>query len=523
VLVLTKRSADESNTKYAQGGIAAVLSSADSFAAHIQDTLEAGAGLCHERTVEICVTEGPARVRRLEEIGARFDKAEPGHDVDADLDLHLEGGHSARRVAHAADMTGREVERALLDAVKRSPRVRILEDHCAIDLITLAKYGGPDVCAGAYALDEESGQVVTILARAVVLASGGAGKVYLYTTNPDVATGDGVAMAYRAGAEIANMEFYQFHPTCLFHPQAKRFLLTEAMRGEGAILRRLDGTAFMKSHDPRGDLAPRDVVARAVDFEMKKTGAEHVWLDITDKKPAFVRERFPNIYEECLRWGIDISTQPIPVVPAAHFMCGGITTNFEGRTTIPGLWAIGECASTGLHGANRLASEFAARGARLRAPRGRGAEGCRPQQALARRPRVGDGQRRAERRGRRHHAELGRAAASHVELRRHRALGQAPAPRRTAHRAAAGGDRRVLLEVLRHARPARAAQHRHGRAAHRRVCREPPREPRPALHHRLSGHRSEAGARHGGQARGRRAPAVMHPGPRRSPLQGPMR
>ena len=239
---------------------------------------------------------------------------------------------------------------------KRSPRVRILEDHCAIDLITLSKYGGPEVCSGAYALDEESGQVVTILARAVVLASGGAGKVYLYTTNPDVASGDGVAMAYRAGAEIANMEFYQFHPTCLFHPQAKRFLLTEAMRGEGAVLRRLDGTAFMKSHDPRGDLAPRDVVARAVDFEMKKTGAEHVWLDITDKKPEFVRERFPNIYEECLRWGIDISTQPIPVVPAAHFMCGGITTNFEGRTTIPGLWAIGECASTGLHGANRLAS-----------------------------------------------------------------------------------------------------------------------------------------------------------------------
>ena len=356
VIVLTKRSADESNTKYAQGGIAAVLSSADSFAAHIKDTLEAGAGLCHERTVEICVKEGPARVRALQDIGARFDKAEEGHAEGADLDLHLEGGHSARRVAHTADMTGREVERALLEAVKRNPRVRILEDHCAVDLITLAKYGGPDVCSGAYALDEESGQVVTLLARAVILASGGAGKVYLYTTNPDVASGDGVAMAYRAGAEVANMEFYQFHPTCLFHPQAKRFLLTEAMRGEGAVLRRLDGSAFMKSHDPRGDLAPRDVVARAVDFEMKKTGAEHVWLDITDKKPSFVRERFPNIYEECLRWGIDIAQQPIPVVPAAHFMCGGITTNFEGRTTIPGLWAIGECASTGLHGANRLAS-----------------------------------------------------------------------------------------------------------------------------------------------------------------------
>jgi L-aspartate oxidase len=356
VLVVTKRSADESNTKYAQGGIAAVLSSADSFEAHIADTLTAGAGLCHERTVDIAVKEGPARIRALQEIGARFDRAADAKNGDADLDLHLEGGHSARRVAHSADMTGREVERALLEAVKSSGRVRILEQHCAVDLITLAKYGGPEVCVGAYVLDEESGQVKTLLARAVVLATGGAGKVYLYTTNPDVASGDGVAMAYRAGAEIANLEFYQFHPTCLYHPQARRFLLTEAMRGEGAVLRRLDGSAFMKEHDGRGDLAPRDVVARAVDFEMKRTGAEHVLLDITDKKPAMVRERFPNIYDECLRWGIDITAQPIPVVPAAHFMCGGVTTNFEGRTTIPGLYAIGECACTGLHGANRLAS-----------------------------------------------------------------------------------------------------------------------------------------------------------------------
>jgi L-aspartate oxidase len=355
VLVMTKRSADESNTKYAQGGIAAVLDEGDTFEAHIRDTITAGAGLCHERTVEICVKEAPARIRALQDIGARFDRAGNGQ-TDHDLDLHLEGGHSARRVAHAADMTGREVERALLDAVNRSPRVRILEDHTAVDLITLARYGGPEVCSGAYVLDEESGEIITVLARAVILASGGAGKVYLYTTNPDVASGDGVAMAYRAGAEIANMEFYQFHPTCLYHPQARRFLITEAMRGEGAVLRRLDGTPFMKEHDPRGDLAPRDVVARTVDYEMKKTGADHVLLDITDKKPTFVRERFPNIYEECLRWGIDITAQPIPVVPAAHFMCGGVTTNFEGRTTIPGLWAIGECACTGLHGANRLAS-----------------------------------------------------------------------------------------------------------------------------------------------------------------------
>jgi L-aspartate oxidase len=356
VLVVTKRSAEESNTKYAQGGIAAVLSSADSFEAHIADTLRAGAGLCHELAVEICVKEGPARIRMLREIGARFDRADGATNGDADLDLHLEGGHSARRVAHAADMTGREVERALLEAVARSPRIRMLEGHTAVDLITLAKYGGPEVCSGAYVLDDASGRVSRILARAVVLATGGAGKVYLYTTNPDVASGDGVAMAFRAGAEIANMEFYQFHPTCLYHPLARRFLISEAMRGEGAVLRRIDGTAFMKSHDPRGDLAPRDVVARAIDFEMKKSGAEHVLLDMTDKAPDFIRERFPGIYEECLRWGVDVTREPIPVVPAAHFMCGGITTNLEGRTTIPGLWSIGECASTGLHGANRLAS-----------------------------------------------------------------------------------------------------------------------------------------------------------------------
>jgi L-aspartate oxidase len=357
VLVLTKGRADESNTKYAQGGIAAVLSDGDSFESHIVDTVRAGAGLCHERTVELTVKEGPARVKMLRDLGAQFDTApRSGESQGEDLDLHLEGGHSARRVAHAADTTGLEVERALLDAAARLPNIRMLERHTVIDLITLAKYGGPEACAGAYVLDESTGRVLTILARAVVLASGGAGKVYLYTTNPDVATGDGVAMAYRAGAEIANMEFYQFHPTSLFHPQARRFLITEAMRGEGAVLRTIDGSPFMKSHDARGDLAPRDVVARAIDFEMKKSGAEHVLLDITDKPATLVRERFPNIYAECLRWGIDITGQPIPVVPAAHFMCGGVTTNLEGRTTIPGLWAIGECACTGLHGANRLAS-----------------------------------------------------------------------------------------------------------------------------------------------------------------------
>jgi L-aspartate oxidase len=365
VVLVTKRAQDESNTKYAQGGIAAVLAADDSFAAHTADTLVAGAGLSHDRVVEICVKDGPARIKMLQSIGARFDRAPPAEgsraagrelESDADLDLHLEGGHSARRVAHVADMTGREVERALLAAVAARPRVRILEEHMGVDLITLAKYGGPETCAGAYVLDVGAGKVLTILARATVLAAGGAGKVYLYTTNPDVATGDGVAMAYRAGAEIANMEFYQFHPTCLYHPQAKNFLITEALRGEGAVLRRTDGTAFMKNHDSRADLAPRDVVALAIDHEMKRTGADHVLLDITDKKPEVVKERFPNIYAECLRFGIDITREPIPVVPAAHYQCGGVSTDLNGRTSIPGLWAIGECAHTGLHGANRLAS-----------------------------------------------------------------------------------------------------------------------------------------------------------------------
>jgi len=356
IILVTKRSRDESNTKYAQGGIAAVLDAADSFEAHIKDTLVAGAGLCHERAVEVCVKEGPERIKTLQRLGANFDRAPGKGEHDPDLDLHLEGGHGARRIAHARDMTGREVERALLTALEQNPRVRILEEHTAIDLITLSKFGGPEVCAGAYVLDVAEEKVITVLAHATILATGGAGKVYLYTTNPDVATGDGVAMAYRAGAEIANMEFYQFHPTCLYNPQTKGFLISEALRGEGAVLRTLDGTPFMKSHDPRGDLAPRDIVARAIDFEMKRAGTDYVLLDITDKKPAFVREQFPGIYAECLRLGVDITREPIPVVPAAHYSCGGIATDLEGRTTIPGLWAIGECAHTGLHGANRLAS-----------------------------------------------------------------------------------------------------------------------------------------------------------------------
>ncbi|MBX3234379.1 MAG: L-aspartate oxidase [Labilithrix sp.] len=371
VVVVTKRAKDESNTKYAQGGIAAVLDEGDSFAAHVKDTLVAGAGLNHVRAVEITVEDAPARIAMLREAGAKFDLTPAGAHADEsspslaqgsqegtkqDLDLHLEGGHSARRIVHAGDMTGREVERALVEAAGRHPNIRVLEEHMAVDLITLAKYGGPEVCAGAYVLDVKAGKVETVLGRATVLASGGAGKVYLYTTNPDVATGDGIAMAYRAGAEVANMEFYQFHPTCLFHPQVRDFLISEALRGEGAILRRLDGTPFMKEYDERAELAPRDIVARAIDHEMKRSGAEHVLLDITHRDEQFLRDHFPGIHAQCLKVGIDIAKQPIPVVPAAHYLCGGISTDLDGRTTIPGLWAIGECAHTGLHGANRLAS-----------------------------------------------------------------------------------------------------------------------------------------------------------------------
>jgi L-aspartate oxidase len=352
VTVVTKRAQDDSATAWAQGGIAAVLSPEDSFDKHVSDTLTAGAGLCHDVVVELCVKEGPDAVRWLIDIGVEFSR-----NGDGELDLGREGGHTARRVAHAGDITGREIERALLAAARKHPNIRMLEWHMGIDLITLSKFGGPDQCAGAYVLDEQRGTVETILAHNTLLATGGAGKVYLYTTNPDVATGDGVAMAYRAGAEIANMEFYQFHPTCLYHPQAKSFLISEALRGEGAILRLPEsGEAFMKKHHPMADLAPRDVVARTIDLEMKRSGSDYVVLDITHKPADFVRQRFPNIHAEVLRLGMDMTREPIPVVPAAHYMCGGITSDLHGRTSLPGLWVAGESSCTGLHGANRLAS-----------------------------------------------------------------------------------------------------------------------------------------------------------------------
>ncbi len=357
VAIITKAARSDSNTAWAQGGIASVTSSEDSFELHVKDTLEAGAGLCDERVVRTIVTDGPARIRDLIERGVNFDERELP-DGSHELDLGREGGHSKRRILHARDVTGREIERALLAAVADHSQITVLENHMAVDLITLGKLGyvSEDRCLGVYVLDEASGEVLTVRTDRLVLATGGCGKVYLYTTNPSIATGDGVAMAWRAGARIANMEFIQFHPTCLFHPEARSFLISEAVRGEGARLVDEKGREFMARYHPQKELAPRDVVARAIDAEMKRTGARCVYLDITHKPAEFVRERFPNIYETCLRFGIDISRQPIPVVPAAHYQCGGVVTCENGASSLPGLYAIGEVACTGLHGANRLAS-----------------------------------------------------------------------------------------------------------------------------------------------------------------------
>ena len=354
VAMVTKREITESATNYAQGGIASVFSQEDTFDAHVEDTLVAGAGICNEEVVRMVVEEGPKVIRSLIDWGVKFTTSGDTYD------LTREGGHSQRRILHADDVTGREIERALVAAARENPNIEIFEYHIAIDLITEAKVKRmrvkPNRCIGAHVLDINEGFVRTFSSKITLLATGGAGKVYLYTCNPDVATGDGVAMAYRAGATIANMEFMQFHPTTLFHPHAKSFLISEAVRGEGAVLKRRDGTAFMEKYHHLKDLAPRDIVARAIDNEMKTYGDDCVYLDITHKDPEYVRNRFPNIYQTCLDYGLDMTVQPLPVVPAAHYLCGGVAVDLNGETDLQHLYAIGEVAFTGLHGANRLAS-----------------------------------------------------------------------------------------------------------------------------------------------------------------------
>ncbi len=352
VAVITKRQLHDGASGWAQGGIAAVLAEGDSFDAHVQDTLVAGAGLCDLAATRFVVEHAPEAIRWLQQLGVPFSLE------DGALHLTREGGHGARRIVHATDATGAAVQRTLIDVVRATPGITLFEHHTLVDLITARKLGlpGGQRCLGLYALDESTDEVITFRAPQTILATGGAGKVYLYTTNPDTATGDGIAAAWRAGCRVANLEFIQFHPTCLYHPHAKSFLITEAVRGEGGQLKLPDGTRFMPQHDARAELAPRDVVARAIDFEMKRHGLDCVHLDISHQSPEFLREHFPNILARCAELGIDITREPIPVVPAAHYTCGGVLTDLSGRTDLPGLFAIGETACTGLHGANRLAS-----------------------------------------------------------------------------------------------------------------------------------------------------------------------
>ncbi len=360
VAILTKKSAAETNTAWAQGGISCVLASDDSFEQHIADTLDAGAGLCHEDVVRTIISDGPARIREMIDRGVDFNRNDDGQ-----LSLGREGGHSQRRILHQGDQTGLEIETKLLARAREVPSIHFFENHYSIDLITRRKLGlaTEDRCLGLYALDQKNNQVKIFRSDRVILATGGSGRVYLYTTNPDVATGDGVAMAWRAGAKIANMEFVQFHPTCLYHPQCRSFLITEAVRGEGGVLVGSDGRSFMEKYDRRGSLAPRDIVARAIDQEIKRTGSPSMFLDITHQPVDFLRDRFPHVFETLLGLGIDMSQQPIPVVPAAHYQCGGVLTDLNGATSLRGLWAIGEVACTGLHGANRLASNSLLEGA----------------------------------------------------------------------------------------------------------------------------------------------------------------
>lgn len=356
VALISKSGLSESATLYAQGGISAVLDSCDSIESHVEDTLIAGGGLCKPDLVRYIVENGRKNIEWLINQGVEFTRSKDP-DGGHDFHLHQEGGHSHRRILHAADSTGRVIETTLEERVRQHQGISLFENHTAVDLITEQKLGRPgNRCLGAYVFDKKNKNVTVFKAKFVVLASGGAGKVYLYTSNPDISTGDGIAMAWRAGCRIANMEFIQFHPTCLYHPKAKSFLISEALRGEGAKLLLKSGQSFMHKYDPRQELAPRDVVARAIDHEMKRQGYDCVYLDISHKTPSFIQEHFPTIYQRCLDFGFDLTREPVPVVPAAHYTCGGVMIDQRGQTDIPGLYAIGEVSCSGLHGANRMAS-----------------------------------------------------------------------------------------------------------------------------------------------------------------------
>ena len=366
VNIITKKTASQCNTAYAQGGVACVYAEDDSIESHVEDTIKAGAGLCKENVVKTIISQGPERIQELIELGIQFTRrSDLGHStnetINGDYDLGQEGGHSKRRILHCGDITGNEIIRVLLNACKNNPNITLYENFHAVDLVSSRRMGwdGPNRCLGAYVLNAQTNSVHTFLSKATVLATGGAGKAYLYTSNPDIACGEGIAMAYRAYAEVSNMEFFQFHPTCLYHPEAKSFLISEAVRGEGALLKvkrrdRYDG--FMDEYHELGSLAPRDIVARAIDRELKKTGQPCVYLDITKRDEAYLTTRFPNIFATCLQFGFNMASDLIPVVPAAHYCCGGVRTDVNGRTCIQNLYAIGEVGCTGLHGANRLAS-----------------------------------------------------------------------------------------------------------------------------------------------------------------------